>query len=307
MAKKKKTKKKSSSRKLSLLALKDRKKKKSRQNRQSLVVLAKVLVLVAVVSAAAVGLLSLNQYVINKYSLEPKIVDPPAWVNNELKQKLYSAARMASNDFRPRDDLAQKVQQSITEYFYWLDNVTVQATDTELLINGKWRKPLVLVETNRRRFYVDDGLVVLDYANIDSLPIVRVTGLSKRTAPRAGNIWEKEDLAAAIEIIKQFDQMDSLVCPQKPLLYEIENIDMSNFQGRYNSSAHHILLFSKDHTKIIWGAEYGSAAEYMEVPDEQKIARLYKFYTQHGTLSGIARYINLCDPQQYVPQPTDEF
>jgi hypothetical protein len=305
MAKRKKKTKRKASGKHSLTLFKDRKKKKSKQNKQSLFVLLKVLALVAVVSVGSIGLVFLNQYVINKSSLEPKFVDPPVWINNALKEKLYSAAKIEAGDFRARESLAQEVQESVAEHFAWLEDVTVQTNDKELLIDGTWRKPLVLVEMNRRRLYVDDGLVVLDFVKLDSLPIVRVTGLSNQSAPRAGNIWKKEDLAAAIEIIKRFDEMDSLVCPQRPLLYEIANIDVSNFLGRQNSSAHHILLFAKDGTKIIWGAQYGDWAEHLEVPDDQKIGRLYNFYTQHETLGGVARYINLCDPQQYVPQPTD--
>lgn len=305
MAKRKKTTRKSSPRKLSLLSLKDRKKKKSKQSRKGYLVMLKVLGIVAAVSGILVGLVYLNQYVTTRNTLEPKLVNPPVWVNQALKEKIYSAAQMGTKDFRTSQEIAASVQQSIEQYFFWFDDVKVQATDNELLISGNWRKPLVLAETNRRRFYVDANSIVLDFVEMDTLPIVRITGLSPGTAPEAGNTWKKEDLAAAIDIISHLDEMDSLVCPEKPLLFEIENIDVSNFQGRYNRSGRHILFFAKDGTKIIWGAQYGNWAEYLEVPDNQKIGRLYNFYTQHGTLQGVARYINLCDPSQYVPQPTD--
>jgi len=31
---------------------------------------------------------------------------------------------------------------------------------------------------------------------------------------------------------------------------------------------------------------------------------LYEFYTQHGTIQGIVKYIELRNPQEAVPRPT---
>ena len=57
----------------------------------------------------------------------------------------------------------------------------------------------------------------------------------------------------------------------------------------------------------IWGAEMGNWAQFMEVEDKMKISRLYHFYEENGTLLKTARYINLCDPQDHVPQPIDQY
>jgi hypothetical protein len=149
--------------------------------------------------------------------------------------------------------------------------------------------------------------MVLDFAPIVNLPIVHISGLSMAAAPPpAGRIWHKDDLAAAVAILTRLDLMDKRVTPDKPLLYEIDRIDVSNFNGRRNSRAAHIILYTKRDTEIIWGAEVGTWQRYLEATDEDKLAKLYSYYTETGSLLGDVKYINLRDPQQTVPLPIDK-
>ena len=100
--------------------------------------------------------------------------------------------------------------------------------------------------------------------------------------------------------------MDAVVCPDKPLLREIDRIDVSNFDGRKNKLRPHIVLYTKDNTQIIWGAEIGTWQRHLESPDDDKLAKLYTYYQQNGTLSGV-KYINLRDPQQTIYLPVDKY
>jgi hypothetical protein len=274
-------------------------------------VLFKILAMVAVLGAIMVGLVYLNQYLNRRGEIankpgELKLVDAPAWVNEALKEKIYSAARAGGEDFKIDEQVAESVQQNISNYVPWLEDVSVQATHDSLLVSGRWRKPIGLIESGRY-YYVDAERVVLDYVPIETLPIVKITGLMSDRVPQAGQVWEKDDLTAAVEILDLFEKMDSRVTPEKPLLFEIENIDMTNFNGRSDRSKPHIELYAKDGTRIIWGAEYDKWSEHLEATDVEKLGRLYTFYTAHGTILHIAQYINLCDPQDYIPQPVDEY
>jgi hypothetical protein len=114
-------------------------------------------------------------------------------------------------------------------------------------------------------------------------------------------------LAAAVTILGKLEQMDATVAPEKPLLYEIDSIDVSNFEGRKNRREPHIVLYTKDSTEIIWGAEFGTWQRYLEAPDDEKLAKLYSYYEEFGTLLGGAKYINLRDPQETIPRPTDKY
>ena len=76
---------------------------------------------------------------------------------------------------------------------------------------------------------------------------------------------------------------------------------------REDRRAAHIVLWAKDNTQIIWGAELGDWARYLEAKDDLKLAKLYSYYKEYGTVMGGVRYINLRDPQDKVPQPIDKY
>ena len=273
----------------------------------------KVIAVVCVLAAVGIGFVFLEKYVrrtvpASLSSAPLELVDVPGWVNEQLKEKIYAAAGAYSEDLKLDETAAQSVQQNIETLVAWLDEVKVQTTHDRLLIEAKWRKPLALVELGRHKFYVDAKLVVLDFVPMPNLPIVRIKGLPAaiKVSP-LGAIWLRDDLAAGVTILAKLDQMDKSVTPDKPLLYGIDSIDVSNFNGRRSSRKPHIILYTKDDTKIIWGAEFGSWQKYLEATDEEKLAKLYGYYKEHGSLLNGAKYINLRNPQDNVPQPIDKY
>ena len=92
----------------------------------------------------------------------------------------------------------------------------------------------------------------------------------------------------------------------KPLLFEIDSIDVSNFNGR-SGSGPHIVLYAKDNTKIMWGAELGAWSRYLESTDEEKLNKLYSHYKEYGSLLNNVKYINLCEPRGNIPRPVDKY
>jgi len=301
-------------RRSSLRSTRRKKKRQASRIGPSLIRILKVsAVACVVVSAAAcilvgivVGFSFLERYVketspVSEQTIRLELADVPAWVTDQLKEKVYVAARGDGNDL-------SLVQQNIAREVVWLDEVTVQTTHDVLRIEGRWRRPVALVKSGLRQFYVDAEQVVLDFVAMPHLPIVEITGLPLITrTPPLGEVWGRDDLAAALTILDQLDQMDRLVTPDEPLLYEINRIDVSNFNGRKNSKQPHIVMYAKDDTPIIWGAEVGKWQQYLESTDEQKRAKLYSYYKENGTLSGDAKYINLCDPQDDIPLPIDKY
>jgi len=268
-------------------------------------------------AVAAVGtvFILLNKYVKKTVSVSVvqspavlQLVDVPAWASEQLKERIYAAARVDADDLKLNGDAARLVQQNIQTLIAWLDDVKVQTTNDCLLIKARWRRPVALVKSGLHKFYVDAELVVLDFLPMPHLPIVQIKGLPLITKlPSPGEVWQRDDLAAAIVVLAGLEQMDRTVTPDKPLLYEIESIDVSNFQGRQNSRHPHIVLYAKDKTEIIWGAEFGKWQQYLEATDEQKLAKLYSYYREYGSLLGGAKYINLCDPQDKIPLPIDKY
>jgi cell division protein FtsL len=298
---------------------KRKKKQKVVRQRPSFTGILKVFAVVSVL--AAIGIIAfaavrigsfLDKYVRKAVHISEKIgslelVDVPAWVNDQLKEKIYAAARADGEDLKLDEDVARSVQNNLEREVAWLKNVTVQTTHDTICIEAQWRRPIALVKRGLHKFYVDAELVVLDFVPVPSLPIVEVKDLSLiRKVPPTGKVWQRDDLAAAVDVLKLLWWMDEEVAPDKPLLWEIEVIDVSNFEGREDTRFPHIVLYAKDNTEIIWGAEIGTWQRYLEATDEEKLAKLYSYYKEHGSLLGV-KYINLRDPQDNIPRPIDKY
>jgi hypothetical protein len=270
-----------------------------------------VLAIVCVFAVLGVGIVFLDKYVRKtapvRVSIAIELVAVPAWVNDQLKEKVYAAA-VAGGEPKLDENTAVLVQQNIVQRVAWLAEVRVQTTHEGLRIAGRWRKPLALVKSGLRKSYLDSEQVVLDFVPMPNLPVVEVRGLSPITKmPQPGEVWQRDDLAAAVAIISRLDRMDELTTPDKPLLYEVNSIDVSNFNGRKDTNQPHIVLYTKDGTEIIWGAELGTWGQHLEATDEQKLAKLYGYYKEYGSLKGGAKYINLRDPQDKIPLPIDKY
>jgi hypothetical protein len=279
----------------------------------SLITILKVLAIVCALSGVVIGLMSLEKYVketipIQQGSGELVLADVPLWVSDELKEKVYTIATAKGVNVALDDEAVSSMQRNLEEMIPWLDEVTVKAPHNILRVEARWRKPVALVKSGHIKFYVDAEQVVLDYMEMPELPIVEIKGLPPVSKiPPLGQVWQRDDLAAAVTILNRLDHMDKTLTPDKPLLYEIKRIDVSNFNGRQNSRLAHIILYSNDDSQIIWGAEFGQWQRYLEPTDEEKIANLYSYYKDYGSLSGGARYIILRDPRDKIPLPIDKY
>ncbi len=282
--------------------------KKSRTNDQlGFTTFLKAFAFGCAIAAIAVGLYFADKHI--RYARPAatgtlELVDVPEWIYPELRTKVLLAA--GSQTFKLDENTAQQVAENLASVA-WLDDVVVQTAHDRILIKARWRKPLALIKTGLTKFYVDADKVVLDFVPLSALSIVMVRGVMVSIMPPIGQVLERDDLAAAIELLSLLDRMDRDLVPDKPLLREIESIDVSNFKGREDSRAPHIVLYAKDRTQIIWGAEIGAWSQYMEAKDEDKLAKLYSYYSEHGSLLGGAKYINLRDPQDRIPLPIDKY
>jgi hypothetical protein len=252
-------------------------------------------------------------YYAQKYvkSSEPVVVGPvelmnvPEWVGNQLKAKILDAA---GGENLQLDENAAKTVAANLASVAWLDNVSTLTTEKSIKVYAKYRKPIALIESGSSKFYVDKEMVVLDYVPLPQLLIVEIKGISlERDVPHYGQVWKRDDLAAAVAIREIIYAMDQSVSPKRPLLREIAGIDVSNYDGRKNSRQPHITLYTRGNTTIIWGAEVGRWQQYLESMDEQKLNKLFSYYTEHKTLSTGVKYINLCDPRDNIPLPIDKY
>jgi hypothetical protein len=268
---------------------------------------------VCLAAAAGTGFVVLEKYTQKTVPVRDRIgtlelLEAPIWVNEALQEKIYQAACANGEDLRLDDDAARSVHDNLVDQVAWMKEVQVKTTGDSIRIKAQWRKPLAMVAYGAKKFYVDSTLTVLDYVELPELPIVQVKGLAPvGRIPRAGETFGKDALVAAIVIIDLLDRMDKIVTPDKPLLFEIKSIDVSNYNGRRNSGSPHIVFYTSNNTKVIWGAEYSKWQRHLESTDKQKIAKLYEHYKEYGTLNTGVKYIKLCDPQDNIPLPIDKY
>jgi len=273
----------------------------------------KFLLFICSLAAVLVGFAFLDGYVKEQTLIRPNRLtielagDTPGWVSEKLRNRVFAAATAEIGNTQVDQNATVLIQRSIKRLVPWLQDVRVQATHNSILIEGHWRKPIALVKAGRDTFYIDGELVVLDYMPISDLPVVIVDGLGAiEQRPGLGQKWHSDDLAAALGVLSRLERMDAVVSPDKPLMREIDRINVSNFNGRKNKRQPHIVLYTKGKTQIIWGAEIGTWQRHLESPDDDKLAKLYTYYQQYGTLSGV-KYINLRDPQQTIYLPVDKY
>jgi hypothetical protein len=290
-----------------------KKKKRNKDYLPSLKSFAKILAVIIMLAGVVAGFVFLERFVRKTVQICERmavieLVGAPVWINEQLKEKIFNAAKPYGQDLKIDENTAASVQQNIETRVAWLDDIVVHATHDRVRIKARWRKPLVLVKKFAQPFYLDSEMVVLDYVPMPHLPVVEAKDLPPATKqPVPGDILDSESLSAAVAIIAKLDRMDAILAAEKPLLYEIASIDVTNYQGRQSSRRPHILLYTTDNTQVIWGAQLGAWQRYMEAPDEEKLTKLYDYYTKRGSLLNSAKYINLCDPQDSAPQPVDKY
>lgn len=275
-----------------------------------------VFAFIAVFVAAGIGFVFFERYVkgslnLNEKTLPIQLVDFPDWAGTDFKQKIISAAGKSPGDFKLTEDTAMKIGENLA-MLPWLYDVRVQISNQAIIVNAKYRKPVGLVKDHDPQFYIDSELVILDYVPISKLPIVEITGVPGHllTWRSVGTKWQRDDVAAAVEMLMLLGRMDSEVVPNKPLLAEIKSIDMSNFNGRRSASQPHIVLYAKDGTEIKWGAEKGTWQRHLEARDEEKLTLLYNTYQELGTVQLRAAqkgsFIDLTRPQT-LSLPIDRY
>ena len=265
-----------------------------------------VLAIACVLGAIGAGFFYLEKYVKAVSPVAAKfgpieLISPPDWINSELTERISSIA--GGRDFSLDESTAKIIALNL-QSLSWLYDVTVQTTDKTIRVKAEYRKPVTMVKVSREQYYIDEEMVVLDYLPISKLPIVEIKGISAKNIPSPGRVWLEDGIAAAVVLLKKLAEMDAGISSQKPLLYEIATIDVSNLGGRKSTGKPHIILNAKDGTQIFWGAAYGESARYLEAIEKEKIISLYNFYKEHGTiqLQGKIKYIDLRPPQNIMPR-----
>ena len=288
----------------------------------TLIILAGLCVLAGI----AIGFVYLDKYVRNVSPVSYRIgllelMGAPEWISDELLEAIASAA--GGKEFALDKGSAKLVAENLSRFEWLYDIKKVRTTEKTLRVEAQYRRPLAVVNFSRAESCylawpgIDDkmldkgykGAIVLSHVPVSKLPLVEITGFSGRSDHPAGSVWRDEDIVSAVELLAAMARMDEFSTPEAPLLYEIASIDVSNFGGGARPDEAHIVLYAKDKTPIYWGAAYGQSSRYLEAMEKEKVASLYTYYKEYGTVQGVSKgisqYIDLRQPQRSFPRPVD--
>ncbi len=271
------------------------------------------LTIILITTGIIVGFFYLNRYVNKKSPVRAQsgpmeLTEAPVWISQSLMEKIAQTA--GGTHFMLDHNTAPAVAHKL-QTLPWLYNVKVRLGQQKIFVNAKFRKPIAYVNYHKNKYYCawafeeklpkTKDVVILDYLPITDLNIIQITGFNKGLEPAVGAFWRKGDVTAAMEILSVMAKMDKIVTEHKPLLSEISEINVANFQGRENTSAPHIVLTAKDGTEIYFGAAIGQGPTYLEPKASEKISMLYNFFKEEGTIQDRVKCIELQVPQNRVP------
>ncbi|NLW84096.1 MAG: hypothetical protein GXY41_06810 [Phycisphaerae bacterium] len=295
------------------LPVRKRKKKDAPRLTPVLRVTLSIVGLALLAAGLTAGFMVMERYVktlpqVESHAGPLKLLDPPAWLGAAWTEQIVQA--VGGRRFVLDEDAARTVAERLTT-IAWLDDIHVQATPTALEISAQYRRPVVSARVGGRTWYVDEKMIAFEALPVTAIAVPAVVGFSARSAPPAGTIWLAEDIKAAMDLVNVLTQMDNLQMMTaeepitKPLLDEIESVDVANFAGRKSTSQPHLTLNVKDgSTKVNWGAALGQAGRNMEADEKEKITMLYQFYVENKhTLQSTVRFIELRQPQTLNYRP----
>lgn len=311
MAKRKKTKRDSDSGGLLAWFTEEKPKRRSKPQpvnwKRRLLVFAVIFGWIAVGAGLAVGFYYMKQYIAKNGPTAGQtgpwvLIDPPAWLSQDWIAEIERT--VGGVEFPLEASSARNICERL-ETLSWMVDIKIRTTPERHEVRARYRRPAARVRLGGERWvYLDEELFVLDYLPLSAFPVVEVRGLSTRSMPGPGSEFHSDSAKAAVELLKYMEQMDQKVSPEKPLLGEIEYLDVSNYGGRRSASRPHLVLKALDGTEIQWGAACGQSARYLEAGDVEKLTKLYNFYRQNGnTLLGKVKYVDLFTPLTQRPRP----
>lgn len=315
MAKKKKSKTKGSW--FGSLSRKKVTKTQRRHKAEALRLTVMIFVVLVILAATGIGLVFLEKYVDSSSAVTAglgrlEFTGQPHWVSRQLRDEIVAAAAPSSQDLVLDEHTARTIAENLLKVA-WLDDIKVRVTNEAIQVAARYRRPLALIKISGKNYYLDDEFILLDYVPINDLAIVEIKGVRSGYMSRAvvGSSYRRDDIAAAVTLLELLTKMDAEVAADKPLLDEIASIDVSNYNGRKNSSKPHIILYAKDGTEIWWGAEKGKWHLNLEARDEEKLAMLYNTYETIGTLqlrsNHKGSFVDLTRPQKSLSLPIDRY
>jgi hypothetical protein len=270
------------------------------------------------VTALGIGFGRLKKHVETRYATpaQPPVVvlkDRPVWMNEFLAQRIATVARpnLAQSAFD--QSMLREVHDQLLsdpDVSRWIEKIhTVRrvygsAPGDTVEISATYRVPAALVRHQGDFWLVDSRGIQLEQIPSDLVPrvvlgrdgklVIRVVdGVAKRP-PEPGRV-ASEDLSAGLELLR--------LIHDQPFAQEIVKVDVSNYSGRRDSAAAHLVLVTRYNTEIRWGRPVNTKHNFGEVDDRRKLMYLERIAAEFGQVDARRPWIDVRFDRPIYPKP----
>ena len=252
-----------------------------------------------------------SQYAANGRSPRVVLVNRPAWMSQAVADEIIDTARVVGvHSVFDQDILIQTAKKLSAEP--WIKSVRQvrrcfdQAPGDTLEVDCEYRVPTALVKWDNYYWLVDaDGFKLPEqYSARQAHKLVAGSGnnltiriIQGVTHPpvQSGTLWPGDDLAAGLEVAK--------LLTGKPFAGQLPIVDVSNFDGRRDPDAAHIVLVTTYGTSVRWGRAPSAKDYFVEVPTSQKLQCLSDIFQQMHRVDGGQPWIDIRFDQVTYPNP----
>jgi len=218
------------------------------------------------------------------YTVTPdrvQITPPPAWVHSDVRAEALRNAAMDGSYSILDDDLAPRLHAALALH-PWVAAVgqVRKYYPARVVVELTYRRPVCMVAVTGGLLPVDGEGVLLpsgDFTPVEARRYPRLVGVETAPVGPAGTCWGDPRVVGAAQIA-------AALGPDWQSL-GLDRIVASPLVEMQSGGEHTYDLFTRGGTRVVWGRSPKTDMPG-EPPAADKVARLKKYYREHGTLEG---------------------
>lgn len=234
-----------------------------------------------------------------------RIVNPPAWMNEEVRQRIVQIATPVTAKSSLDQDQVKEIAQILAaepwvRQVHRVQRIYGKQPGDTLEVDCDFRAPVALVQDQGWFWMVDaEGVKLPERFTKDELAKVAIgRGLEKiqlrvvtgvhNSAPQAGEKWVGRDLEAGLELARLFFD--------KPFMNDVAMIDVGNVdpvQPDVAGAPNEVVLHTRYNTQIRWGSPIRQNGFSVEVSSAQKLATLERLWQEYQRLDAGKPWIEI--------------
>jgi hypothetical protein len=209
------------------------------------------------------------------------ITPPPEWIRSDVKAEVVRDASLEGPLSILDGNLSQRLYEAF-EAHPWVARVerVIKRPPNAVVVELVYRRPVLMVQVPEGLLPVDaEGVQLLtrDFSPLEAARYPRLTDIEVATGPPAGTRWSDPRVAAAARLAAVLiDAWEEL---------SLHRLALANEPSSTPGQLFEFDLFTKDGTRVRWGAAPTAEASEQKLADE-RLARLKQYYADHGGLEG---------------------